>query len=97
MGLDHIITNMRKAEQSTIEIADHKEIRMVIGSRNYRYYLSGEIVYQEIGATPNQLMHNVKTFKVTDNEGIIKIEVAMNIGDGFDRELKYSTFYRIKY
>jgi|LSQX01.1.fsa_nt_gb prepilin-type N-terminal cleavage/methylation domain-containing protein len=113
MGLDNIITNMRRAEQSSIERVSGSRIKMIVAKPRvvnnitivdeiiYEYYLNNSAVYQKIttkdGAASNQLMNNISSFSVEEDNGVFTISTIVITDDVTQRDIEYSSSYTIRY
>lgn len=116
-GMDVMMTNMRKAKQSSIRIIKNTinghttyQLELVIEgniNKRYTYYLSGtNLLQKEEEQQPsgywgkkaaNQLMYNVKQFKVIENNDLITITIKIEIDGVNGYELELSNSHKIRH
>ncbi|MGE4282257.1 MAG: PilW family protein [Clostridia bacterium] len=82
MGMEVIMTNMRKADQNSIEYINEK-LEMTIQEKGLKYYLNGTNLLQEevtaSGSASNQLMNNVKEFRIEKTGDLVTVSIKVSV------------------
>ncbi len=99
-GMDKIISDLRRAEQSSIVKKNDTSIQMIILGKRYEYLLQNNIIYESIDGGKNQLIYNVESFKVEydlmDRGPVVTLTIKVKSPgeNGYEYELKNS--YKIR-
>lgn len=94
-AMNTVITRLRRAEQSTIQINESGRLEMYVENDRYEFYQQNDVIKREVNSSSVTIARGVEsfTYNIDDEASIVKIRIRIkgneSIGYALDIENKH--------